>query len=129
MNLPKFKSKFEELVAEELGDNAVYEPDKLKFVQPAKNRNYIPDFKILSSGIYIESKGKFTYEDMDNMLWVKEQHPDKQIYILFMNAKNKVRKGSKVTYGDWATKHGFIWADWRTDRIPKDWLNENIPDK
>ena len=47
---------------------------------------------------------------MDKMLWVKEQHPDKQFYMLFMNANNKIRKGSPTTYGDWATKKGFIWA-------------------
>ena len=120
--LPNYKSKFEVSIAEVLGDQVIYEPDKLKFVQPSKNRNYIPDFKIVSSGIYIEAKGKFTFEDMDKMLWVKEQHPDKQFYILFMNASNKVRKGSKTTYGDWATKHGFIWADWRTQKVPPEWL-------
>ena len=120
--IPKYKSQFEVDIARVLGDRAEYEPDKLKFVQPAKNRNYCPDFKILSNGIYIEAKGRFTFQDMDKMLWVKEQHPDKKIYILFMNANNKVRKGSKVTYGDWATKHGFVWADWRTHRIPEEWL-------
>ena len=120
--VPDYKSKFEVSIAEVLGDQVIYEPDKLKFVQPSKNRNYIPDFKIVSSGIYIEAKGKFTFEDMDKMLWVKEQHPDKQFYILFMNASNKVRKGSKTTYGDWATKHGFIWADWRTQKVPPEWL-------
>lgn len=116
------RSKFEVEVAEILGDRAIYEPDKLKFIQPAKNRNYVPDFKLVDSGIYIETKGKFTFEDMDKMLWVKEQHPDKQIYILFMNARNKVRKGSKTTYGDWASKHGFIWADYRTQGVPEEWL-------
>ena len=39
--------------------------------------------------------------------------------MLFMNANNKIRKGSPTTYGEWATKKGFIWADyrdWETDR-------------
>ena len=104
---PNYKSRFEVAVAEILGDKAEYEPDKLKFIQPAKNRNYCPDFKI-GPNTYIEAKGKFTYEDMDKMLWVKEQHPDKQFYMLFMNANNKIRKGSPTTYGEWATKKGFI---------------------
>ena len=119
---PNYKSKFEIEVANILGDKAVYEPDKLKFIQPPKNRNYCPDFKLLSNGIYIEAKGKFAYEDMDKMLWVKEQHPDKQFYLLFMNARNKIRKGSQTTYGDWATKHGFIWADWKSQGVPDEWL-------
>ena len=122
MKKNNYRSQFEVSIAELLGDQVVYEPDKLKFVQPEKNRNYIPDFKVVSNGIYIEAKGKFTYEDMDKMLWVKDQHPDKKIYILFMNANNKIRKGSKTTYGDWATKKGFIWADWKTQKVPVDWL-------
>lgn len=119
--IPKYKSQFEVDIARVLGDRAEYEPDKLKFVQPAKNRNYCPDFKI-ADNIYIEAKGRFTFQDMDKMLWVKEQHPDKQFYLLFMNAKSKIRKGSPTTYGEWAEKKGFIWADWKTQRIPESWL-------
>ena len=48
---PNYKSKFEVEVANKLGDLAIYEPDKLKFIQPPKNRNYCPDFKLLSNGI------------------------------------------------------------------------------
>ena len=121
---PNYKSRFEVAVAEVLGDKAEYEPDKLKLIQPAKNRNYCPDFKI-GPNTYIEAKGKFTYEDMDKMLWVKEQYPDKQFYMLFMNANNKIRKGSPTTYGEWATKKGFIWADWRTEKIPPKWLESD----
>ena len=123
--IPKYKSNFEVSIANVLGEYAEYEPDKLKFIQPAKNRNYCPDFKILANGKYIEAKGKFTFQDMDKMLWVKEQHPDKEFYLLFMNANNKIRKGSPTTYGDWATKKGFIWADWKTQGVPNEWLGLN----
>ena len=123
--IPKYKSRFEESIGALLGERAEYEPDKLKFIQPAKNRNYCPDFKILATGDYIEAKGRFTFQDMDKMLWVKEQHPDKKFYLLFMNAKSKIRKGSPTTYGDWATKKGFIWADWRTEKIPPKWLESD----
>ena len=54
---PNYKSRFEVAVAEVLGDKAEYEPDKLKFIQPAKNRNYCPDFKI-GPNTYIEAKCK-----------------------------------------------------------------------
>ena len=43
-----------------------------------------------------------------------------------MNAKSKIRKGSPTTYGEWATKKGFIWADWKTQKIPKDWLKFDL---
>lgn len=123
--LPNYKSNFEIEIANLLGDKAEYEPDKLKFIQPAKNRNYCPDFKI-GPYTYIEAKGRFTFQDMDKMLWVKEQHPDKQFYLLFMNAKSKIRKGSPTTYGEWATKKGFIWADWKTQKIPNQWLQFDL---
>ena len=57
--MPVFKSKLEEKVWARLKTqypSVKYEPDKISFIQPAKDRNYIPDFKI--GNIYIEAKGK-----------------------------------------------------------------------
>ena len=55
------------------------------------------------------------------MKWVKEQYPDYIFYIFFQNARVKLRKGSKTSYGDWATKAGFIWSDKRAG-LPAEWL-------
>jgi len=38
---------------------------------------------------------------------------------VFQKANNKIRKGSKTTYGKWADDNGFKWAD---NTIPKEWL-------
>jgi predicted nuclease of restriction endonuclease-like RecB superfamily len=108
----KYKSKFEKTVGDFLGTRASYEPDKLKFIQPSKQRLYIPDFKIGES-TYIESKGKWTSEDRQKHVWIKEQHPEKRIILLFQNSKVRLSKVSKTTYGDWATKHGLEWYDWK----------------
>ena len=97
-----------------------YEPDKLPFVQPEKQRLYIPDFK-LKDKVYIEAKGRLTVEDRQKMLWVKEQYPDCTFYLLFGNARNTINKRSKTTYSDWADKNGFVWADIRNG-IPQSWL-------
>ena len=52
---------------------------------------------------------------------IKEQYPDYTFYIFFQNARVKIRKGSKTSYGDWATKAGFEWSDLR-DGLPEKWL-------
>lgn len=122
---PKFKSKFENLIWNTLKDKGVqveYEPDKLRYTIPSSDHNYLPDFK-LRDNVYIETKGIFSYEDRVKMLLIKEQHPDKTIYICFMNAKNPIRKGSKVTYADWCEKHGFEYCH-APGGIPNHWLKK-----
>jgi Autographiviridae endonuclease I len=119
----KFKSKFEQHVAALFRRRKVkfvYEADTFPFVQPAIARKYTPDFYIPKTGIYVESKGKLTIEDRKKMLWVKETYPDLRLVMLFQRASNPIRKGSKTTYGDWATANGFDWADW-ADGIPERW--------
>ena len=118
--LQTYKSKFEERVRKILPPTVLYEPDRLKFKQPEITRTYIPDWKVKDK-VYIETKGKLTSEDRKKMKWVKEQYPDYIFYIFFQNARVKIRKGSKTSYGDWATKAGFEWSDLR-DGLPESWL-------
>ena len=56
-----FKSKLEEQVWKILKSNfpsVKYEPDKFKYIQPEKERTYIPDFRTGRRKIYLEAKGK-----------------------------------------------------------------------
>lgn len=122
----QYKSKLEIQVAEYLGDNAEYETEYLEFTQPAKDRKYCPDFKT-KAGVYIECKGKWTVEDRLKHVWLKEQHPDKRIILLFQNPDVKINKRSKTTYANWATKNGIEWLDWRDRDIPKELILENQP--
>ena len=118
-----FRSGLEERVSEQLAFLNIldcYEIKKIPFVQPAKNRNYTPDFW-LPNGIIIETKGIFTVQDRQKHLLIKEQYPDLDLRFVFSNSKNKLRKGSKTTYADWCNKYGFIFAD---QLIPEQWINE-----
>lgn len=118
--MPVFKSKLEEKVWAKLKKefpSVKYEPDKIKFVQPAKDRVYIPDYKIGND--YIEAKGKLDLATRQKMLWFRECNPDVRVIILFQNPDNKIRKTSKTTYAMWADDNGFEWLDFR-----KDWLND-----
>lgn len=118
-----FRSGLEERVSEQLAFLNIldcYEIKKIPFVQPAKNRNYTPDFW-LPNGIIVETKGVFTVQDRQKHLLIKDQYPDLDLRFVFSNSKNKLRKGSKTTYADWCNKYGFIFAD---QLIPEEWVNE-----
>lgn len=99
-----------------------YEPDVLPYKIPESLHKYKPDFRITDT-MYIEAKGKFVAADRQKMLLVKEQHPNLKICILFQNAFEKIRKGSKTTYAMWCDKHGIEWSH---KIIKKEWINEVI---
>ena len=118
---PSYKSKFEATVAKVLPKGTEYEPITIDFVQPMKKRKYKPDF-VLPNGLIIETKGKWTQEDRQKHVWLREQRPDLRICLLFMSAFNRIRKGSKTTYADFCNQHGIEWADFNVG-IPKEWLS------
>lgn len=117
-----YKSKFEADIALKY-PQLIYEEGFLTYIVPETKRKYLPDWKI-SDGIYIESKGKLTADDRKKLLYVKEQHPEIKLYLLFQNAQNKITKRSKTTYADWCDKNGIEWSDWKiTKTIPESWFN------
>lgn len=117
----KYKSGFEVDFARSLKSRKVpfkYESKKYKFTQPAIERTYTPDFFLPEVDLVVECKGKLTASERKKLLWWREAYPDVRFIIVFMRASNPIRKGSKTTYGDWATKNGFEWLDWDKG-IPK----------
>ena len=116
-----FRSGLEGRIALELesaGITDCYEVLRIPFEQPAKARNYTPDF-VLPNGIIVESKGIFSVADRQKHVWIKEQHPDLDIRFVFYNSRNKIRKGSRTTYGMWCDANGFLFAD---HSIPAAWI-------
>jgi hypothetical protein len=71
--------------------------------------------------LYIEAKGHLDKGDRVKMLLIKQQYPDLDIRFVFLNANNKIYRGSKTTYAAWATKHNFVWAE---KTIPEEWLKD-----
>lgn len=95
------------------------EASRLEYIVPEKSRKYTPDF---SCGKYhVEYKGRLTKQDRDKLLFSKEHNRDERIILVFGRAQNTIRRGSKTTYGDWATKSGFEWYD---KLIPKKRVKE-----
>lgn len=119
-----YRSGLEKTIADQIkkrGMRVKYEDasSRISFTQPAIDRTYTPDF-ILPNGIVVETKGRFTLDDRKKHLWIQKQ-TDHDIRFVFSNSKAKIRKGSKTSYADWCTKHGFLYAD---KLIPEDWFNE-----
>ena len=85
-----------------------------RWVYQYKPATYRPDF--LLNGFAIEVKGKLTAEVRRKLLAVMRSNPDKKLYLVFERANNKIRGGSKTTYGDWATKAGIPWSEHTPDK-------------
>ena len=118
-----FRSNFELGIAKKLSSKKIpYEYESLRLTYVPKPRTYTPDFHLTKQNIIIEAKGYFDKGDRVKMLLIKEQHPDLDIRIVFLNARNKIYKGSKTTYGAWAEKNGFKWAE---GSIPEEWLKDD----
>lgn len=113
------KSAFETRLMNELkGSNFGYESIKLEYT---KTHKYVPDFILYEPCIVVEAKGLFDLEDRSKMAAIKKAYPSLDIRIVFQNANTKIHKGSKITYGAWAQKHGFKYA---SSSIPAEWLKE-----
>ena len=117
-------SKFEDTIAKKLADAGVayeYESIQLEYTEPLRTNLancgdcgssnlfrtgwYKPDF-ILSNGIILETKGRFTASDRRKMLSVIANHPEERIVMLFM-ADNKIHKNSTTRYSDWCMGRNF----------------------
>ena len=124
-----FRSGFEKTMSdflESLDRIFGYEEDKIKYVQPEKNRVYTPDFYIIKKDgekMYLETKGRFTTEDRKKHLWIRESNPDIDIRMVFMNPNAKIRKGSKTSYAEWCEKNELPYSPIKKG-VPPEWLLE-----
>lgn len=106
-----FRSKFEQNIFSKLPDTSVYEPEQLAYNIPSSRHYYTPDIYLPDLNVFVELKGKMDLATRKKMLLVVEQHKDKRIIIVFQNPNNKLYKGSKTTYYDWAIKNGIeVWT-------------------
>jgi len=118
-----WRSGLEEDVAKALTSAGVpftYEEMKIKYIKPASEHQYTPDFQ-LDNGIIVETKGRFLIADRKKHILIKRQQPHLDIRFIFSNSKQKLNKGSRTSYADWCNKNGFLYAD---KEIPESWIKE-----
>ena len=118
-----YRSGLESKVSQQLKEAGVdFEYESLKIEYEVNEvRKYTPDFRILSNGIIVETKGRFLPADRKKHLLIQKQRPELDIRFVFTNSNAKLNKGAKSTYADWCRKHGFLYSD---KLIPEEWLNE-----
>lgn len=119
-----YRSKLEKKVAAQLEDAGVsfgYETLRVPFIVPERKARYTPDFEC--GPVILEAKGYFRKTtDRQRLIQVKASNPDMDLRLVFQDANKPIYKGSKTTYGQWATDHGFLWAD--KGVVPEDWIKE-----
>ena len=118
-----WRSGLEEKVANALTEAGIpftYEKTKVKYIKPASEHHYTPDF-VLDNGIIVETKGRFLIADRKKHMLIKRQQPHLDIRFVFSNSSQKLNKGSRTTYAQWCVKNGFEYAD---KIIPEHWINE-----
>lgn len=132
----RYRSGLEEKIANQLdaaGVDYEYESIKIPYLVPAREAKYIPDFPIPGTNILIEGKGHWgggrfggikqaSAEQRQKMLLLREQRPDLDIRIVYERAATKIYPGSPTTNSEWATTHGFKFADKGT--VPESWIKE-----
>lgn len=102
---------------------ATYETKRIPYTVVI-HRNYIPDFVLEFPDGHeriIEIKGYLRPEDRQKMRFVKQQHPDLDLRIVFAK-DNKMNSKSKTLYSTWAKKLGIPYS---IGSIPQGWLNRD----
>jgi hypothetical protein len=105
--LGNFRSEFEQTVNTQLNRVGFdYESEKIQYHIP---RVYTPDF-VHPSGILVECKGFFREGDTQKYKSIVNCLPDdKELVFVLMKPNQKVRKGTKLSMGEWCDKHGIKW--------------------
>lgn len=126
--MKNYRNKFEGKTGDALTAKGIqfeYETEKLDYTI---NAQYVPDFILRTrSGkkVYIETKGNgrsFDGASRRKLIAVKQNHPDKDIRIVFYSDGKigpKRKDGTHLKQSDWAIKYGFEYA---IRDIPESWL-------
>jgi hypothetical protein len=138
---PEFRSGLERDAAEKLTAAGVtfgYESQHIRYIVPQREAKYLPDFSFEGCPIILEPKGRFggvfkfkgrmnapgkdaAVKERQKFVLLKEQHPHLDIRFIFSRASTPIYKGSKTSYGKWATDHGFKWCE---KVVPDAWIKE-----
>lgn len=114
-----------------------YETEKIPYIVPESSHTYTPDFILIKQDLtrmYIETKGLWDAEDRRKHFLIKQSNPGLDIRFLFSNPNSKIRKGSKISYGDVCEGKLRGHSDFivpyakvnKQGEVPKEWLKEII---
>lgn len=103
----KYRSGLEERFHKAV-PNSMFEPFKVPYII---NKDYIPDFVIeldKRPDIMVECKGFFRVGDTQKYKAIRDCTKGQyELVFVFSNDTKKLRKGSKMTLGEWCTKENM----------------------
>jgi len=100
----RFRSGLESALYDQLNKEFEYEPYRLPYTI---HRKYVPDFVHDGKKILIEAKGYFRVGDTQKYTSIRDSMPEWELVFVLSDPYKKVRKGSKMTMGQWREKEGF----------------------
>ena len=107
----KFRSGLESAFNDAVKDEGfLYEPFRLPYTI---HKKYIPDFICERTGAMVECKGFFRVGDTQKYKSIRDGI-DRPLIFLFTDSNKKLRKGSKMTLGQWCEKEGFAHFTMKT---------------
>lgn len=133
----KYRSNFEAEIAADLDAKRVpygYETLKLEYWlkkprcecsecgsgEIIEKHHYTPDFILFGGLMVIEAKGRFTPRNRKTMAAIKEQYPEIDLRMVFMEGRdNYLTKNHGLRYSDWCDRYGIPYA---FGLIPEEWL-------
>ena len=99
-----FRSGLEKDLAAKLDGQYEFEPYGLHYTT---HRKYLPDFVHKAKAVLIECKGFFRVGDTQKYTAIRDSMPEWELIFVLSNPSKKVRKGGKITMGEWCEKEGF----------------------
>ena len=99
-----FRSGLEKDLSEKLDGQYKFEPYDLPYTV---HKKYLPDFVHEGKAILIECKGFFRVGDTQKYTAIRDSMPEWELVFVLSNPSKKVRKGGKITMGEWCDKEGF----------------------
>lgn len=98
-----------------------YESEKISYVVPESTHYYTPDF-VLPNNVYLEGKGiLIDHQERTKYVLLKQQDPTLDLRFIFGNPLKRCG-GMKLTHGEWAEKHGFLYCSVKDVDTIKSWI-------
>ena len=99
-----FRSGLEKDLSEKLDGQYKFEPYDLPYTV---HKKYLPDFVHEGKAVLVECKGFFRVGDTQKYTAIRDSMPEWELVFVVSNPSKKVRKGGKITMGEWCDKGGF----------------------
>ena len=102
--MTQFRSGLEKNLSQKLDGQYLFEPYGLPYTT---HRKYLPDFVHEDKAVLIECKGFFRVGDTQKYTAIRDSMPEWELIFVLSSPHKKVRKGGKITMGEWCDKQGF----------------------